>query len=186
MTLKGFGTIPNLLSLLRLLLLPLMLESVLTDNDWLALGWLLLAGASDALDGWLARLLKQQTRLGEYLDPIVDKVMLSSLFLALSMRELVPWPVTGMVFARDFLMLLAAWILYSTQEMRDFKPVIAGKLNTLIQIATVLVVLLSQNYDPAWILWLRRWLLIGTQVMTVVSGGQYAVRGILRMRNRER
>jgi len=183
--LKDFGTIPNLLSLMRMLLLPLILESVLTGNDWWALVWLVLAGLSDALDGWLARLLHQQTLLGEYLDPIVDKIMLSSLFLALSMRRLVPWPVTSMVLTRDVMMLIAAWILYNKKGMRDFHPTLAGKLNTVIQIVAVLAVLLSQNYEKFWILHSRRWLFIGTQIMTVVSGLNYAVRRLMELYSRD-
>jgi cardiolipin synthase len=186
MKLKGFGTIPNLLSLLRLLLLPLILESVLTGDDWLALCWLVLAGFTDILDGWLARVLHQQSRLGEYLDPIVDKIMLSSLFLALSMRGLVPWLVTAMVFSRDASMLAAAWVLYNRKGIRDFHPSVMGKLNTLIQISTVLVVLLSQNYGVDWVLLLRGWLFVGTPVITVVSGCQYALRYLLQLRHRER
>jgi cardiolipin synthase len=183
---KVVGTIPNLLSLLRLLLLPLILESVLTGNYWLALCWLLLAGLSDALDGWLARLLHQQTRLGEYLDPIVDKIMLSSLFLALSLKGLVPWSVTSMVLFRDISMLAAAWVLYNAKGMRDFHPTLAGKLNTVVQIATVLVVLLSQYNDATVIFRLRGGLFIGTQILTVVSGCQYALRYILQLRQRAR
>jgi cardiolipin synthase len=143
-----------------------------------ALAWLVTAGLTDWLDGWLARRLKQVTRLGQYLDPIADKVMLSSLFLALSWRGLVEWRVTEMVFTRDALILAIAGVLFWLKDMREFKPSVLGKLNTLLQIVTVLAVLLAQSWKQEWLLGLRTCALVGTMGMAWVSGLFYGAREI--------
>ncbi len=100
-----FWTAPNQITLLRLLFIPFVIITVF-DGHWTwALGLLLAAGLSDALDGLLARALNQKTLLGQYLDPIADKLLLSSLFLVLSFVRKIPWKYTILVFSRDFCVL---------------------------------------------------------------------------------
>ena len=96
-----FWTAPNQLTLLRLMFIPFVITNVLDDNWRWALGLLVFAGLSDGLDGWLARMLNQQTMLGQYLDPIADKLLLSSLFLVLSIAHKIPWKYTMLVLSRD-------------------------------------------------------------------------------------
>ena len=94
-------TAPNQLTLLRLIFIPFIVIFVL-DQEWgWALGLFVLAGLTDNLDGLLARLLKQKTVLGQYLDPIADKLLLSTLFLVLSFAGKIPWKFTVLVFSRD-------------------------------------------------------------------------------------
>ena len=97
---------------------------------------------TDALDGLLARLLKQRTMLGEYLDPVADKLLLSTLFLVLMHMALIPVTVTVLVFGRDVGILVVAAILYAATGRREFSPSIFGKANTLAQVAAVAAVLL--------------------------------------------
>src|SRR5215469_8202747 len=108
-----FWTAPNQITLLRLVFIPFVIMSVF-DGDWpWALGLLLAAAVSDALDGLLARTLHQQTLLGQYLDPIADKLLLSSLFLVLSFVHKIPWKYTVLVFSRDTSILAASAVLFA-------------------------------------------------------------------------
>jgi cardiolipin synthase (CMP-forming) len=133
-----------------------------------------LAGLTDALDGMLARILKQRSMVGQYLDPVADKLLLSTIFLVLLHKSLIPITVTVLVFGRDVAILLVAAILYAAVGRREFHPSIFGKANTLAQIAAVAAVLLSQLTAAYWVVWFRRIALDATVVLTVASGLHYA------------
>ena len=169
-----FRSFPNLLTLLRICVAPILVSAILEGRY--ALGfWLFIAtGLTDALDGLLARVLKQQTVLGQYLDPVADKLLLSTLFLVLMYEKLMPVRVTVLVFGRDVCILLVAAILYAATGRREFQPSILGKLNTLTQITAVAVVLLHQLTQASWVVALRGFALWATMVLTVVSGVHYA------------
>src|ERR1700759_5555754 len=157
-----FWTAPNQITLLRLIFIPFVIISVF-EGDWRwALGLLLAAALSHALDGLLARTLHQQTMLGQYLDPIADKLLLSSLFLVLSFVKKIPWRYTVLVFSRDLCIVATAVVLYATVGFRDFRPSIFGKLNTACQIATIYFVVLAQVVDAHWLKVLVKALLYGT------------------------
>ncbi len=100
--LKQFRAAPNLLTLLRLFIIPFLVIAILDGRYRLAFALFILAGFSDGFDGLLARWLSQRTTLGQYLDPIADKLLLSTLFLVLTHMNLVPRYVTVLVFSRDF------------------------------------------------------------------------------------
>ena len=128
---------PNLLTLLRLFSLPFLVIAIL-DSHWnLAFGLMMFAGVSDGFDGLLARWLHQQTTLGLYLDPIADKLLLSTLFITLTIVGDIPRYVTILVFSRDFGILLISILLFATNTLRDFRPSFLGKINTFIQIIAV-------------------------------------------------
>lgn len=169
---------PNLLTFLRLCIAPFLVLAVLDGHFEVAFGLFVLAGITDALDGLLARLLQQRTMLGQYLDPVVDKLLLSTLFLVAHHEGLISLRVTVLVFARDLGILMVAAVLYATTSIRNFKPSILGKLNTISQIVAVAAVLLSQFWHPYWVLLLRRWSLSATVAFTVLSGFHYAWRVI--------
>ncbi len=166
---------PNLLTLLRLFLIPFLVINLLGHHNGVALLLFVLAGASDALDGHIARRWGQSTRLGQYLDPIADKLLLSTLFLTVTHMRLVPQYVTVLVFARDLGILLISTLLYATNTMRDFKPSLLGKLNTLFQLATVLLVLVEavRPSEPWWTL--RGWMLVAVAWLAPLSAAQYAL-----------
>ena len=136
--------LPNLISLARLVLVPVILRAIWNRQYEWALVWCAVAGVSDGLDGFLARRLRATSRTGAYLDPIADKLLLSGVYLTLGLDRAIPWWLTAVVFGRDFLMLafLAYAILFT--RIRNFKPTLWGKLSTAIQIATALVILLSR------------------------------------------
>jgi cardiolipin synthase len=167
---------PNQLTFLRLCLVPFLLLAVLEHRFELAFWLFVVAGASDALDGLLARWLKQSTTLGMYLDPVADKLLLSSLFLTLHHVGLVSRRVTLMVFARDFGILIVGAILFAAAGMRNFKPSIFGKANTLAQIIAVVTVMLAQFEPFAVVQWVEHWSLIATGTLACVSGFDYALK----------
>jgi cardiolipin synthase len=172
--LSPFRTLPNLLTLLRLCLAPFLVATILDRNYGLSFGLFVAAGLTDALDGTLARVLKQRSMFGQYLDPVADKALLSTLFLVLMHQGLIPVRVTVMVFGRDVGILLVAAILYAAIGRREFKPTIFGKANTAAQVAAVAAVLLHQLTGTEWVEEFRRLALDATMVLTVVSGLHYA------------
>ena len=165
--------LPNQLTLLRLSIIPFLALAILDAHYHRALILMVIAGLSDGLDGFLARRFRQRTQLGAYLDPIADKLLLSTLFLVLMHVGLVSLRVTVFVFSRDLGILLMAALLYNTAGMRDFSPSIFGKANTLAQIVAVASVVLAQSYAPTWLLWLRHAALEATLWLTVISGFHY-------------
>jgi cardiolipin synthase len=167
---------PNQLTFLRLCLVPFLLLAVFERRFELAFWLFVVAGASDALDGLLARWLKQHTTLGMYLDPVADKLLLSSLFLTLHHVGLVSRRVTLMVFARDFGILIVGAILFAAAGMRNFRPSIFGKANTLAQIIAVVSVMLAQFEPFTAVRWVERWSLIATGTLACVSGFDYALK----------
>ena len=169
-----FRSAPNLLTFLRICLAPFLVSAVLENRYKLGFILFVVAGLSDALDGLLARALKQRTTLGEYLDPVADKLLLSTLFLVLLHQGLMPIRVAVLVFGRDVCILLVSAILYAVANRRDFQPSVFGKINTLAQVLTVAVVILHQWYPAPWVVALRSSALWATMVFTVVSGLHYA------------
>lgn len=178
--------VPNQLTLARLIFIPFIIINIVGHNWGWALTLLVLAGISDGLDGLLARTLHQQTRLGEYLDPIVDKLLLSTLFVVLSAVGQIPWRYTIMVFSRDISILLTSAVLYATVGLRDFRPSIFGKINTFAQVSTMFFVLLYNVHIATWIFWGRRVGLYSTFAFTLASALHYIFLVGQRLRNNER
>ena len=172
--LRQFRAAPNILTMLRLFTLPLLVIEILDAHWQLAFLLLWVAGISDGLDGLLARWLKQQTTLGQYLDPVADKALLSTLFLVLTHVGIIPRYVTVLVFSRDLGILLISALLYITNTLRDFRPSWLGKLNTLLQILGVLVVMTVQVVHGSQLLELKYVLLRAIAVLAPISAAQYA------------
>src|ERR1035438_5635948 len=149
--LNPFRTAPNLLTLARICMAPFLGAAILDGHYGLSFGLFVVAGLTDALDGTLARILKQGTMLGSYLDPVADKLLLSTLFLVLFHQGLIPARVTIMVFGRDVGILVVAAILYAAAGRREFAPSSFGKANTFAQVAAVAAVLLHQLTPVVWV-----------------------------------
>lgn len=171
-------TIPNILSLLRLFCIPLILLFMWERDLHWALILFVAAGVSDALDGALARLLKQKTLFGMYLDPAADKLLLSSSFLVLALTGEVSWLVAGFVLGRDVVLVAGVVVLVLTTQTRRFPPSVLGKANTVVQVAAVFVLLLDEVYAYRWLHLLRLSLLGLTPLLAALSGTQYVYRGI--------
>jgi len=160
--------------MMRLFVLPFLVITIL-DGRWkVAFVLLWVAGVSDGLDGLLARKLHQRTTLGLYLDPIADKLLLSTLFVVLTHVGLIPRYVTVLVFSRDLGILLIATLLFATNTLRDFRPSLLGKVNTVIQILGVLTVMTCQVIPRAGLNDLKALLLWSIAVMAPVSAAEYA------------
>lgn len=182
-SLRQFGAMPNLLTMARLFTLPFLVIQIL-DGHWkLAFALLWIAGVSDGLDGLLARVLKQRTTLGLYLDPIADKLLMSTLFLVLTHVNVIPRYVTVLVFSRDLGILLIATVLFVTNTLRDFRPSKLGKLNTLVQILGVLTVMTCQVVQGPGLLELKKALLTGIAWLAPISAAEYAWIVIRRVQN---
>jgi cardiolipin synthase len=172
--LNPFRAAPNILTLLRICLAPFLVAAILEDRYALGFGLFVVAGLTDALDGTLARILKQRTMLGQYLDPVADKLLLSTLFVVLTHKGLIPARVTVLVFGRDVGILVVAAILYAAVGRREFSPSVFGKANTLVQVLAVAAVLLHQLTHVAWVSDIRMMALNLTIAFTILSGLHYA------------
>ncbi len=175
MKLSQLLTAPNQLTLLRMMFLPFIVIKLVEGHYSLALILFVLAGLSDGLDGLLARTLKQQTMLGQYLDPIADKLLLSTMFLVLSILHKIPWRFTVVVFSRDISILFASAVLYAIAGLRDFRPSIFGKANTFAQVAAVFFVLLLEVNGSRWVTIARLSFLRATFIFTILSGIHYVL-----------
>ena len=125
--LKDLRAAPNLLTFLRLCIIPFLVIAVLDGRYRTAFALFILAGISDGLDGLLARILQQRTRLGQYLDPIADKLLLSTLFLVLMHQGLIPRRVTILVFSRDVGILVVGALLFATTGRARLPPQPVGQ-----------------------------------------------------------
>ncbi len=165
---------PNLLTLLRLFSLPFLVIAIL-DNHWnSAFALMMFAGVSDGFDGLLARWLHQQTTLGLYLDPIADKLLLSTLFITLTMVGDIPRYVTILVFSRDFGILLISILLFATNTLRDFRPSFLGKVNTFVQIIAVGCLMGSHVFTIPHLTGFVAYALKAIAILAPISAAQYA------------
>jgi len=168
-------TAPNQLTLLRMIFVPFIVIQLVDGRYFWALVLFVVAGFSDGLDGLLARRLKQQTQLGQYLDPIADKLLLSTMFLVLSILRNIPWKYTVVVFSRDISILAASAVLFAIAGLRNFRPSIFGKANTLSQISAVFFVLLFAIRRSRWI-WIGRVIFLrATFIFTILSALHYLI-----------
>jgi cardiolipin synthase len=173
--LRQILTAPNQLTLLRMIFLPFIVINIVKQDYKWALILFILAGLSDGLDGLLARTLHQQTLLGQYLDPIADKLLMSTMFLVLSIERMIPWKYTVVVFSRDVSILLISGVLYMIAGLRDFRPSLFGKANTFAQVAAIFFVLLLLVEPVRWVWIARTTFLRATFIFTIVSAIHYAL-----------
>lgn len=140
-------TVPNLLTVFRMVLIPVFVSLLFYQNFVLALAVFVLAGVTDGLDGLLARRFNQKSQLGTILDPIADKLLLVTAFVVLSMRSVFPQPlpshlpvpfwVTVAVISRDVFILVGAAAINIVTGFRGFRPSMLGKINTMVQIVAI-------------------------------------------------
>ncbi|MFQ5684350.1 MAG: CDP-alcohol phosphatidyltransferase family protein [Candidatus Binatia bacterium] len=177
--------LPNCLTLIRILAIPLFLV-LLSSHLYLdALIVFVLGSLTDVLDGAVARMTNQQTPLGAYLDPLADKLLVISSFVMLGLISVIPPWLAVLVVSRDIIILFGYGMLYLLVEERlKARPSFIGKLNTFFQLVTVGTVL-ALLYDPHFVpVWLKDWLIYITGVTTVISGFQYIYRGLMWLQNR--
>lgn len=169
-------TIPNLITLARILLTPLFIIFLIQGCYRKALIVFLLAGLSDLADGLIARRWQQKSRLGSYLDPLADKLLISASFVTLSIAHQIPPWLTVVVISRDVALALGVLVLRLADYPLVIRPSLAGKWTTTLQLATVLVVLVGKIwFVPRELLLGLFWLTGG---LTAVSGIHYLYRGL--------
>jgi len=179
-------TVPNLLTVVRLVLVPVFVSALYYQRFGWALCIFVVAGATDSLDGLLARRFNQGSQLGQILDPIADKLLLVTSFVTLSMNSImepsalvqphprhlpVPFWVTAAVISRDIFIVVGAAAINIVTGFRGFRPSWLGKANTVVQITAVVLILVAASFPP-----LRGYLpTVYTTVFgfAVVSGAHY-------------
>ncbi|MBI3078033.1 MAG: CDP-alcohol phosphatidyltransferase family protein [Deltaproteobacteria bacterium] len=168
--------LPNALTFLRILLIPVIASLLIYRDYTLALVLFVIAGVSDALDGILARALGKKTKLGGFLDPLADKLLTVSCFVLLAQAGALPTWLAALVISRDVLISLGVLMFLVTAHPLDFRPSLVSKLNTSCQLLTIFVALLYRGIQGAPMpLPILVWL---TGVLTVASGLHYLARGI--------
>jgi cardiolipin synthase len=168
--------IPNLITIIRILLTPFFVILLLKDLFGLALMIFTIAGLSDALDGFIARYFNQRTTLGAYLDPIADKILLSSAFIGLAVLNIIPEWLTVIVMSREVLIITGIAVFTITEKKYKVRPSIVSKFTTAAQISTVFVSLLQVNMTGLTTLGeVLYWLTAG---LTVISGFHYLYIGM--------
>lgn len=172
-----------LVTFLRLLLVPFVIQAILNGRHTLALALFACAAATDVLDGALARRFGLATQTGAWLDPIADKCLLSGVFLALAGARIVPWWLVIVVFARDVFILVAAAVLMLATAIREFPPTIWGKASTFVQIVTAVVWMAQNALDLRVLNALSSAMLWVCAALTIWSGVDYTWRGIQMARN---
>jgi cardiolipin synthase (CMP-forming) len=174
---------PNQLTLLRLVFIAPVILLILYGHHGAAFLLVLVAGLSDGMDGLLARKLGQQTTLGTYLDPIADKLLMTSSFVALGVAGQIPLWLVILVLSRDVIILATVLVMILTTPLRSFPPSLYGKANTVAQIGTVLLTLLSLARPTEALRWLALSGVYCTAAFTVLSGLHYAVATAARLRS---
>lgn len=172
--------VPNLISVARILLTPLFVFSLINGQHATAFAVLVAAGATDLLDGFAARQLKQRTRIGFWLDPAADKLMITAAFVALTLPALaapfhLPVWLTAVVIGRDLMLAIGAAVVILVRGSRIFPPSLAGKFSTVFQVLTVW----ATTFVLAWggpASWLPPLYLL-TAALTCFSGGLYMLAG---------
>ena len=168
--------IPNALTILRILLIPVIVGFMVYDHFDYALVTLLIAALTDALDGSIARLANQKTQFGAYLDPLADKLLLMTTFITFTLLDMVPaWSVI-VVVSRDAILLTGTLLAGLTDTKIDASPSLLGKATTLFQLAYIILVLafFSREFGPA----LLDPLLYAMSILTVASGLHYIWRSV--------
>jgi cardiolipin synthase len=166
--------LPNLLTAARLALTPYLFWLMVRHEYRTIIPWFIVIGVTDVVDGFLARRFNASSRLGAYLDPIADKVLLSGTFLVLALTGAMEGWLAVVVLGRDVVILAAAGVLYLASGRRNFPPSPWGKLSTFVQIVFLcfqIGYLSGIAVAPA--VAALRWL---TVALVVVSLGDYAWR----------
>jgi len=167
-------TVPNQITLLRLGFLPIFLILIAYEHYKWALLVLVVSGLSDGFDGLLARSLNQKSALGAYLDPIADKLLLSSSFVLLAFKKQLAWWLTILVLSRDVLILIVAVVILLISGYRPFPPSIYGKLTTATEIVLVFLVVLGAAYPQYNSDVLNHIFIYLVTALSVISGFHYS------------
>ncbi len=172
--------LPNILSLLRILLIPVFLALMIRGKVMEASAVFFFAGFTDVLDGVAARLLHQKTKIGALLDPAGDKLLMTSAFIILTIPSLnspyiIPLWLTIIVISRDLFIISSAFALYKLRGQKSFPPSLWGKSSTVCQFMVLILVLLFNSFQISFPY--LRLLYFLTLALTLLSGVHYSYIG---------
>ena len=168
-----FLTLPNLVTGARLVLAPVIAYQILSHNLWTAFSLLFIAGITDWVDGYFARLCNMTSKLGKMLDPIADKILLTSVFCALFIINRLPWWLAFTIILRDISISIGAFFVWKYKLPLSLQPVLISKINTFLQIVLSLALLLPSENSYVVEGFLVA-LIYGTLATTLMSGFLYA------------
>jgi cardiolipin synthase (CMP-forming) len=163
----------NQITLLRLLFVPVFVMLVIEGKNRAALAVFVAAAISDVVDGTVARLLHQESQVGVALDPIADKILMTSGYIVLAERGLLPAWLAILVISRDVAMVLTALIISLVAGYRPFRPTVLGKLSTASQVLTLFAAMARAAGTPYITTGCINVLVVCAAVLTAVSGLHY-------------
>jgi len=169
-------TIPNLITILRVVLAPIFIIYIINDRILGSLIIFLIASISDALDGFIARIFHQKSDFGAYLDPMADKILLVSAYITLAVLKMIPPWLAILIISRDVIILLGVLILYMNRHPLKVHPSLLSKSTTCLQIGTILMILSSGYLTIESIKIYAFWVTAG---LTIGSGLQYIRTGLI-------
>ncbi len=173
---RAWLTLPNLFTLARLMLAPVIVWGILTHRAFEALAVFAAAAATDLADGYMALLLGSGTPGGAMLDPIADKVLMSGVYLALAAGGSVPWWLVAVIFGRDLMLLAGASAALALTKMRAFPPSVWGKASTFCQVVTAVAFMGRDAFGWPVLAAAAAALIWPTLALTVGSGAHYVYR----------
>ena len=165
----------NQITILRLVFIPIFAILVIERDYGWALAVLAAAAISDVVDGTVARIFHQESPLGVALDPIADKALMTTAYLTLAFREVLPWWLTILVLSRDVAIVMTAALISLVAGYRPFRPTVLGKASTTIQVATVFAAVGHQAGVPLTSAFLLRIFIYLAAAVTVASGVHYLI-----------
>jgi cardiolipin synthase len=173
-----FFTIPNLFTAIRVLMTPFILYE-LAQGRFLVGGWLFGAAAfTDLLDGAVARRFGAESKIGLYLDPIADKILLSSIYIGLALGGAVPVWLVIVIFGRDLWIVLLSAIALKFTTFRKIEPSVWGKASTFLQVMTAVAVMGARGYHDAVLARVCDFLIWGVAGFAAISAADYSLRGV--------
>lgn len=165
--------LPNIISLIRLLLVFPFVHFFLAKKSEIAFFIFILAASSDAIDGWIARHFKCQSHLGLILDPLADKILIVSCYLLLGFTSILPLWLVGLVLLRDLSIISGSFVsMFYFKKTHPMRPSMLSKINTVLQMLQIFICLFQSAFHCIP-LWIEQILLIGASLTTSASFFHY-------------
>ncbi len=170
--------LPNAITIIRILLIPLFLYKIIQGEMIFATAVYLTAAITDGLDGFIARFWNLQTKLGTFLDPMADKLLITTSFLTLSVLKIIPLWLALAVISRDFIIVGGSLLVYLMKDELTIRPQPIGKVTTFFQFSYILMVLIQSAYDITFVSNLYVPMIMFTGFLTIISGLVYIFDGL--------
>ncbi|MGN6549015.1 MAG: CDP-alcohol phosphatidyltransferase family protein [Pararhizobium sp.] len=167
-------TLPNLITIARFLMVPAVIYALMNSQWRLAFAVFVLAGVSDGIDGYIARHFNQGSKLGAYLDPVADKLLLVTVFVTLAVMNVLPSWLVLVVVSRDVLIVAAVLVASVIGHPIAMRPLLVSKVNTAFQILLVVVALFAKAFGVD-LTTVQFVLILSVAALTILSAGAYLV-----------